>query len=142
MLIICGLGLWFVGILHKDIVLMPASIALILICLAMVACVVFGAAAVTYKWKNTHFSDAAFRIEANYPKKTGIDFKIFPFPFIEVTWDWEYPAEVEAETDEIIERKRKYQAEFLKYLKPKKVYYAFDFAGDKISKIDGTADED
>lgn len=38
--------------------------------------------------------------------------------------------------------KRKYQAEFLKYLKPKKVYYAFDFAGDKISKIDGTADED
>lgn len=98
MLVICGLGLWFVGLLHKDIVLMPAAIALILICLSMVACVVFGAAAVTYKWKNTHFEDSAFRIEANYPKKTGIDFKIFPFPFIEVTWDWEYPAEVEAET--------------------------------------------
>ncbi|MCR4994484.1 MAG: hypothetical protein K6A32_03770 [Bacteroidales bacterium] len=34
--------------------------------------------------------------------------------------------------------RKKYTAEFKKYLKPKKVYYAIDFATEKISKIDGT----
>ncbi|MBO4802328.1 MAG: hypothetical protein J5545_10790 [Bacteroidaceae bacterium] len=33
--------------------------------------------------------------------------------------------------------KKKYLAEFRKILKPKKVYYAFDLASDKMSKIDG-----
>ncbi|MBP5770516.1 MAG: hypothetical protein J6W75_04050 [Bacteroidaceae bacterium] len=33
--------------------------------------------------------------------------------------------------------KKKYFVEFKKVLKPKKVYYAFDYANDKMSKIDG-----
>ena len=33
--------------------------------------------------------------------------------------------------------KRKYYVEFQKVLKPKKVYYAFDLAGDEMSKIEG-----
>ena len=36
-----------------------------------------------------------------------------------------------------LEVKKHYYAEFLKVLKPKKVYYAFDLANDKMSKIDG-----
>lgn len=35
-----------------------------------------------------------------------------------------------------LEVKKKYLAEFQKILKPKKVYYAFDFANDKMSKIE------
>ena len=36
-----------------------------------------------------------------------------------------------------LEVKKRYYSEFLKVLKPKKVYYAFDLANDKMSKIDG-----
>jgi len=36
-----------------------------------------------------------------------------------------------------LEVKKKYHTEFLKILKPKKAYYAFDYANDKMSKIDG-----
>ena len=36
-----------------------------------------------------------------------------------------------------LEVKKRYYTEFLKVLKPKKVYYAFDLANDKMSKIDG-----
>ncbi len=36
-----------------------------------------------------------------------------------------------------LEVKKKYYTEFLKILKPKKAYYAFDYANDKMSKIDG-----
>ncbi len=36
-----------------------------------------------------------------------------------------------------LEVKKRYYAEFLKILKPKKVYYAFDLANDKMAKIDG-----
>ena len=34
--------------------------------------------------------------------------------------------------------KTKYYTEFRKILKPKKVYYAFDYSNDKMSKIEGT----
>ncbi len=33
--------------------------------------------------------------------------------------------------------KKKFYTEFLKVLKPKKAYYAFDFSNDKMSKIEG-----
>lgn len=36
-----------------------------------------------------------------------------------------------------LEVKKKYYVEFAKVLKPKKIYYAFDLAGDKMSKIEG-----
>ena len=41
-----------------------------------------------------------------------------------------------------LEVKKKYYAEFLKILKPKKAYYAFDYANDKMSKIDGKEKDD
>jgi len=36
-----------------------------------------------------------------------------------------------------LEVKKRYYPEFLKVLKPKKVYYAFDLSNDKMSKIEG-----
>lgn len=39
-----------------------------------------------------------------------------------------------------LEVKKKYYTEFQKVLKPKKVYYAFDYANDKMSKIEGKDD--
>lgn len=45
-------------------------------------------------------------------------------------------AKIESEQKELDVRK-KYLPEFLKILKAKKVYYAFDYAGEKMSKIDG-----
>ena len=50
-------------------------------------------------------------------------------------------AKIESEQKELNVRK-KYIPEFQKVLKPKKVYYAFDLAGDKMSKIDGKDKED
>ena len=41
-----------------------------------------------------------------------------------------------------LEVRKKYIPDFQKYLKPKKVYYAFDFANDKMSKIDGKDKDD
>ncbi len=50
-------------------------------------------------------------------------------------------AKIESEQKELDVRK-KYLPEFQKVLKPKKVYYAFDLAGDKMSKIDGKDQDD
>lgn len=50
-------------------------------------------------------------------------------------------AKIESEQKELDVRK-KYLPEFRKVLKPKKVYYAFDLAGDKMSKIDGKDQDD
>ena len=41
-----------------------------------------------------------------------------------------------------LEVRKKYIPEFQKILKPKKVYYAFDYANDKMSKVDGKEKED
>ena len=46
-------------------------------------------------------------------------------------------AKLEAETRELA-AKKKYYPEFKKYLKGNKVYLAFDYANDKMSKIEGT----
>lgn len=45
-------------------------------------------------------------------------------------------AKIKSEEQELVVR-RKYTAEFKKVLKPKKVYYALDFANDSMSKIEG-----
>lgn len=45
-------------------------------------------------------------------------------------------AKLDSEGKELIV-KRKYLGEFKKVLPPKKIYYAFDYANDKIAKIDG-----
>lgn len=50
-------------------------------------------------------------------------------------------AKIQSEQKELDVRK-KYLPEFQKVLKPKKVYYAFDFANDKMSKIDGKESDD
>ena len=47
-----------------------------------------------------------------------------------------FEAKLESETKELA-AKRKYYPEFLKVLKPKKVWYAFDLANEKMSKIEG-----
>ena len=47
-----------------------------------------------------------------------------------------FEAKLESETKELA-AKKKYYPEFLKVLKPKKVWYAFDLANDKMTKIDG-----
>ena len=38
--------------------------------------------------------------------------------------------------------KKKWRSEFAKVLRPKQVYFAFDYAGDKMSKIDGKDADD
>lgn len=48
-----------------------------------------------------------------------------------------FEAKLESEAKELA-AKKKYYPEFLKVLKPKKVWYAFDLANDKMTKIDGT----
>lgn len=45
-------------------------------------------------------------------------------------------AKIKSEEQELVVR-RKYTEEFKKVLKPKKVYYAIDFANEKMSVIDG-----
>lgn len=45
-------------------------------------------------------------------------------------------AKFECETKETAVKK-KYYTEFLKVVKPKKAYYAFDYSNDKMSKIEG-----
>ncbi len=45
-------------------------------------------------------------------------------------------AKIKSEVKEL-EVRKKYTDEFMKVLKPKKVYYALDLANEKISKIDG-----
>ncbi len=45
-------------------------------------------------------------------------------------------AKMECDAAEL-EVKKRYYPEFLKVLRPKKVYYAFDLSNDKMSKIDG-----
>ena len=47
-----------------------------------------------------------------------------------------FEAKLESETKELA-AKKKYYPEFLKVLKPKKVWYAFDLANEKMSKIEG-----
>ena len=47
-----------------------------------------------------------------------------------------FEAKLESESKELA-AKKKYYPEFLKVLKPKKVWYAFDLANDKMTKIDG-----
>ena len=48
-----------------------------------------------------------------------------------------FEAKLESETKELA-AKKKYFPEFLKVLKPKKVWYAFDLANDKMTTIDGS----
>ena len=43
---------------------------------------------------------------------------------------------MEADAKEL-EVKKKYYVEFKKVLKPKKIWYAFDYASEKLSKIEG-----
>ena len=50
-------------------------------------------------------------------------------------------AKLASETKEL-EAKKKYYPEFAKVLKMKKVWYAFDLANDKMSKIEGSDAED
>lgn len=50
-------------------------------------------------------------------------------------------AKLESETKELA-AKKKYYPEFLKVLKPKKVWYAFDLANEKMSKIEGKEKEE
>ena len=45
-------------------------------------------------------------------------------------------AKFEADTKEL-QVKKKYYEEFKKILKPKKIFYAFDYASEKLSKIEG-----
>ena len=45
-------------------------------------------------------------------------------------------AKMEADAKEL-EVKKKYYVEFKKVLKPKKIWYAFDYASEKLSKIEG-----
>ena len=50
-------------------------------------------------------------------------------------------AKIQSEEKELAVR-RKYTEEFKKMLKPKKVYYALDYANDKTSKIEGRDSEE
>ena len=52
-----------------------------------------------------------------------------------------FEAKLESETKELA-AKKKFYPEFLKVLKPKKVWYAFDLANEKMSKIDGKEKEE
>lgn len=52
-----------------------------------------------------------------------------------------FEAKLTSETKELA-AKKKYYPEFLKVLKPKKVWYAFDLANEKMSKIEGKGDEE
>ena len=52
-----------------------------------------------------------------------------------------FEAKLESETKELA-AKKKFYPEFLKLLKPKKVWYAFDLANEKMSKIDGKEKEE
>lgn len=50
-------------------------------------------------------------------------------------------AKIESDTKMLAVRK-KYLAEFKKYLKGNKIYYAFDYSNDKMSKIEGRDKDD
>lgn len=94
-LALCASGFWYLGVLHKDVVLLPATAALAILVAGMIAAVGAGAAVSMRRWKHASFDDAVIRLEANYPRRTGIRFRAPLLPFVELSWEWLSPPEVE-----------------------------------------------
>lgn len=113
-LALCGAGFWFLGVLHKDVVLLPATVAVAAVVVAMILSVGVGAAFMVGRWRNARFDDSVIRLEANYPRRTGIEFHVPLLPFVEMTWEWLTPPQVEVRlqsrwmevTEEVLPRHR------------------------------------
>lgn len=113
-LALCAAGFWFLGVLHKDVVLLPATVAVAAVVVGMILSVGVGAAFTVRRWKYVRFDDSVIRLEANYPRRTPIELRIPLLPFVEVTWEWLTPPHVEARltsrwteiTEEVLPRHR------------------------------------
>lgn len=113
-LALCAAGFWFLGVLHKDVVLLPATVAVAAVVVGMILSVGVGAAFAVRRWKNARFDDSVIRLEANYARRTPVELRVPLLPFVEVTWEWLTPPHVEARltsrwteiTEEVMPRHR------------------------------------
>jgi hypothetical protein len=111
---LCAAGFWYLGVLHKDVVLLPATLVLALLGVGMILAVGLGAAVTARALRHTHFDDAFLRLEANYARRTGIRWRVPLLPFIELSWEWLTPPDVEVRTvshwrqvfEEVLPRRR------------------------------------
>ena len=88
---LCAAGFWFLGVLHKDVVLLPATSALAALVIGMVLAVGLGAAITALRLRHLQCDDALLRLEANYPRRTGFRVTAPLLPFIELCWEWRTP---------------------------------------------------
>ena len=111
---LCAAGFWYLGVLHKDVVLLPATLVLALLAVGMILAVGLGAAVTARALRRAHFDDAFLRLEANDPRRTGIRGRAPLLPFIELSWEWLIPPDVEVRTvsrwrqvsEEVLPRRR------------------------------------
>ncbi len=94
-LVLCAAGFWFLGVLHKDVVLLPVAAAVALLVVGMVLAVGLGAALTARTLKDARFDDAFLRLEANYRRRTGVRLTPPLLPFIELSWQWLHPPQAE-----------------------------------------------
>lgn len=90
-LALCGVGFWFLGVLRKDVILLPATVAVAGMTVLMILAVGLGAALVARQWRHARLDDAVLRLEANHPRLTGVNMKAPLLPFVELSWEWLHP---------------------------------------------------
>lgn len=94
-LVLCGLGFWYLGVVRGDYLLLLAAVATAGVVLVMVLAAAGGAILTQRRWREAVFPDSILRLEAGRPGWTGLRLKPPRLPFVEVTWSWVDPPGVE-----------------------------------------------
>lgn len=97
-LALCAGGFWYVGILHKDVILLPATIGIAVVVLLMMLAVGVGGLIVRKRWSSLSGDQAVVRLVVDIPRETDIKLSIPFIPFIEVSWQWTTPEKIDATT--------------------------------------------
>lgn len=98
-LLTCLAGFWYVGVVRRDLVILPAALALGVASLVMILAVAVGAFVVARRWREVASShQPVINLETNYRRETGVVLRVPLFPFIEVSWQWLEPIGIETNT--------------------------------------------
>lgn len=97
-MILLALTFYFVALGEDDIVWISASVALMIVGILMILAVSIGAIYLAIHWKakcEVGLSDIS--TSTMYQSKSGLEIAFLPVPFVNISIEWLYPAEVEAE---------------------------------------------
>ena len=97
-MILLALTFYFVALGQDDIVWISASVALMIVGILMILAVSIGAIYLAIHWKakcEAGLSDIS--TSTTYQTKSGLEINFLPVPFVNVSIEWLYPADVETE---------------------------------------------